>query len=114
MIDVGIGYPVLAVPRKNQEEQRDSQGLPFGIGPYGSERPPGRQRQGKAQEQSQGLPQKRIWREQAGGPEEDRAEKGTEGLKGREEFSRPQEVCDPGERPVIPVETGPWEHQAVS
>ena len=78
------------------------------------ESPPCRKSDKKADDQSEDLPVKRIRRNQAGGRVEDRSQKWTKGHEGRDKLGRTEKFCDPGEGPVVPVETCEWDEQAVA
>jgi len=75
--------------------------------------PPGCQRAEKAGEEAKDLPHDGRGGQEAGGDKKDRSQKRTEGSKGGSEFGWSEKFGNPGEGPVVPVETQPGDDESI-
>lgn len=113
LIDVCERDPVLAVAREDEHEQRGDEGGGLAVGKDLREHPPCGETERKADDEREDLPRQRMNRNQAGGDVEDRSEKRAEGREGGRELGGTEELRDPREGPVIPVETCDGEEGSV-
>ena len=105
---------MLTVTGKDEKQERRHQRLASGVGPDFVESKPGTKRGRESDHQRNDLPKQWIRRNQTCGDEKDRSEERTEAAEGGNEFSRAEEFCDPGERPIVPIKAGEREQESIS
>lgn len=105
--------PVLTVAREDEHEQRGDEGSGFAVGEDLREHPPCGETERKAYDEREDLPRERMNRNQAGGDVKDGTKERAEGREGGRELGGTEELRDPREGPVIPVEACDGEEQSV-
>lgn len=104
MIDVRERDPVLTVAREDEHDQRGGEGSGFARWEDLREGPPCGETEREADDEREDLPRQRMNGNQAGGDVEDRSEERAEGCEGGRELGGTEELRDPREGPVVPVE----------
>ena len=105
--------PLLAVARIKQKKETNSEILAFVFIPNLVECPPRREYAKKTDHQSKDLPDKGNGRNDACCQYKYGGDKRSEGCEGRDKLSGTKEVADPGECPIIPVETDPGSEKTI-
>ena len=104
---------MLTVAREDEHDQRGDEGGGLARWEDLREHPPCGETERKADDEREDLPRQRMNRNQAGGDVEDRSEKRAEGREGGRELGGTEELRDPREGPVVPVEACDGEEQSV-
>ena len=105
--------PLLAVAGIKEKEQANSEILGFVFIPNLIECPPRCERAEKADDQPKYLPDKGNGRNDAGGEHKYGRNKRAERREGGNKFCGAEKIADPGEGPIIPMETDPRGEEAV-